>query len=458
MNDLFNLVKSLYKNEKGEPFELTPHQLEIFETIAKRKYPRNQLISYTQYGKTSTVALAVLTRVAFFPERWAIVAPDQKRAKILIGKIITHIFDNPITTGHFRIPEGESLERIRRERSKNRLTFDTGDGIGEVFIVSAQTRFKGEDAGNALMGFGAPNLIEEEASLIPDDIHAKAIRMIGGHTDNFLIKIGNPFKRNHFLRSWNDEKYHKVFVDWHIGVKEGRITEEQVDEYRKEMPEGLFDILYECKFPPEEGLLKWKPEYERMGRIDLKEFQVFSIGTDLAISQKTEADESAWVVAGLGKDGKIYIVSSDKGHWEPDDSYQRFANQYKFFNKIKTTIVGIEDVAYQRSAIIELGQRYGVPAYAVKRVKDKVARVLSIQPYFQNGQIIFFPGNNELLEQLKGFGNLEHDDLVDAFEMAVSLIKDHYLLQKAEEHKPTLKEKLIKKALLKKEEENEGFY
>jgi len=453
MDKIYEFVKTLYKNEKGEPFELTPTQLKVFEIIAKRKYPRTQFMSYTQFGKSETVALAVLTRVCFFPEKWAIVAPDMKRAKILIEKIINHIFDNPLTISKFQISEGESLERIRRERSKNRLTFNTGDGIGEVFIVSAQTRFKGEDAGNALMGFGAPNLIEEEASLIPDEIHAKAIRMIGGHKDNFLIKIGNPFKRNHFFRSWQNPNYHKIFADWRVGVKEGRITEKQVKEYKDEIPEYLFDILYECKFPPEEGLLRWKPEYERIGKIDLKEFQIFSIGTDLAISEKTEADETAWCVAGLGKDGKIYIIASDKGHWEPDDSYQRFTNQYRFYNKIKTTILGIEDVAYQRAAIYELGQRYGVPAFAVKRVKDKVARVLSIQPYFQNGQIIFFPGNEELLRQLKGFGTIDEDDLVDAFEMAVSLIKDHYLLEKKEEHKETLKEKLIKRALEKKEEE-----
>ena len=457
MKQLFELVRTLYKNEKGDPFELTPNQLRIFETIARRKYPRNQAITYTQYGKTNTVALAVLTRISFFPEKWAIVAPDQKRAKILIEKIITHIFDNELTTRKFQISEGESLERIRRERSKNRLTFNTGSGIGEVFIVSAQARFRKEDAGNALMGFGAPNLIEEEASLIPNEIHAKAIRMIGGHKDNFLIKIGNPFKRNHFLKSWENPKYRKVFVDWEIGVKEKRITREHIEEYKEEMPEYLFDILYECKFPPEEGLLRWRPEYEKIGSIDLKEFQVFSIGTDLAISEKTEADECAWVAAGLGKDGKIYIISSDHGHWEPDDSYQRFTNQYKFYDKVKTVILGIEDVAYQRAAIFELGKRYGVPAYAVKRVKDKVSRVLSIQPYFQNGQIVFFPGNDDLLKQLKGFGVENNDDLVDGFEMAVSLIKDHYLLNKIEEHKETLKEKLIKKALEKKNETEEVY-
>ena len=145
------LVRTLYKDDDGNPFEMTDGQTDIFLSISQKRYPRIFITAATQYGKTDTISMAVLTRAATFPEKWAIVAPDTKRARILIGDIIKHIFENSYTQERFKIESTESEERIKRERSKSRLTFDVGDGIGEIFIVSSQARFKGEDAGNALM-------------------------------------------------------------------------------------------------------------------------------------------------------------------------------------------------------------------------------------------------------------------------------------------------------------------
>ena len=139
---------------------MTPGQNEIFDCIFKKKSPSGKkriwIATITQYGKSDTVAMAVLTRVVTFGERWCIVAPSQAKARIISGYLIKHIFDNEYTTDRFKLDEGESVDKIRRERSKNKMTFDLGDGrIGEVFILSAESRLKsGEDIGNAMMGFG----------------------------------------------------------------------------------------------------------------------------------------------------------------------------------------------------------------------------------------------------------------------------------------------------------------
>ena len=447
------LVKTLYKNDYGNPFEMTDGQTDIFLAIAKKLHPRTFITTPTQYGKTEVVSMAVLTRAATFPEKWAIVAPDIKRARILIGDIIKHIFENPFVKARFKVDPGESEERIKRERSKNRLTFNTGDGIGEIFVVSSQARFKGEDAGNALMGFGAENVIAEESSLIPDEIFFKVLRMLGGHKDNFLVEIGNPLKRNHFYNSFCDDSYYKIVIDYKQAIKEGRIPREFIEEMKRKMPEVLFDIFYGCKFPPEEGLLNWKQEYERFADVDLKEFQLFSIGTDFAISEKEEADFSAIDVAGLGKDGKMYNILSEKGKWTPDETFKRIASTYDFYQRFAPTICGIEDVGYQRVARDELMRRFGISTYLVKRTTDKRARVLMIQPYFQNSQVFFSKKDEDLIYQLRNFGNIDKDDLVDAFEMAVSLIKNYFILEAKEDKKQkTYKERLIAKAYKTREE------
>ena len=254
------LVKSLYKNDYGDPFELTEGQEEIFNAIFYKQGPNGErrvhVKTFTQYGKSDTVSMAVLTRAATFPEKWAIVAPSQPKARIIMGYIIKHLFENEYTLQRFKISEGESMDMIRRERSKNRLTFDIGNNqVGEIFILSAESRLKqSEDVGNSLMGFGAPNLVEDEAALISDESDAKAMRMVGGFTNmntDFVVKIGNPFQRNHFLQAQEDPKYHKINIDFERGIQESRLSREFVEEMRKK---PYFRVLYENKFPESDDI------------------------------------------------------------------------------------------------------------------------------------------------------------------------------------------------------------
>ena len=120
------LVKSLYCDDKGRPFELTDGQLQIFDLIFKKKYPRNHIETPTRYGKSETVSMGVLTRASTFPEKWAIVAGSQEKAQIIMNYIIKHIFDNDYTKKRFVMEKGESEESIRRHRSKRRINFNVG--------------------------------------------------------------------------------------------------------------------------------------------------------------------------------------------------------------------------------------------------------------------------------------------------------------------------------------------
>jgi hypothetical protein len=238
-------------------------------------------MTYTQYGKSDTISMAVLTRATTYAEKWAIVAPSQEKSKIIMGFIIKHCFENEYTMSRFQLKEGESIDKIRRERTKNRLTFDLGEGkMGEIFILSAESRLKNqtEDIGNALMGFGAPNLVMDEAALISNESDAKAMRMVGGFTAqglDFVVKIGNPFKRNHFLAAFEDPAYHKINADYHVGVREGRLTEKFIEEMRKK---PFFGVQYDNKFPD-------------AGEIDEKNWTQLVTEEEVLSAMITESDE-----------------------------------------------------------------------------------------------------------------------------------------------------------------------
>ena len=256
--DARGIVKAMYKDENGNPFVLTDGQCDIFNLIFKKLTPRVHIASFTRYGKSHTIAMAILTRICTYPERWCIAAGNEDQAHIILSHLISHIFDNELTRRRFILGRGESEESIRRYRNKNRLNFKLEKGLlGEVFVTNAQ----------GAMGYGAPNVILDEAALVTDQDESFVFRMLGDQTDNFYFKIGNPWDSGHFRSSASDPNYFKVNIDYYQGIKENRIKPEMVEEARKK---PFFGVLYECKFPPlsaqnEEGWipLLTKDEVER---------------------------------------------------------------------------------------------------------------------------------------------------------------------------------------------------
>jgi hypothetical protein len=277
MKEIKELVRSRFKNQKGEPFQLTDGQAEIFSAILKKKHPRYHIETPTRYGKSDVISMAVLERVNNYPEKWAIVAEKKEKAGIIISYAIGHIFDNEHFRARFIISKGESEEEIRRYRKKDKINFDLGKGrLGEIYITTAP------DA----MGFGAPNVIEDESALIPGNDHALVLRMLGDQPENFLCKVGNPWESDHFRKSFEDPDYKKILIDYSQAIREGRLKPEYVDEMRKQ---PFFDVLYEIKFPKmdimdEKGWvpLFTKDELDRAMIENATGFGINKLGVDVA--------------------------------------------------------------------------------------------------------------------------------------------------------------------------------
>jgi len=247
-----------FTDNSDKPIVWTPGQLEIIDCILNRGsqptgdlgqiLKRIEIIAATQYGKSLAVAAGVVIRASSFPEQWAIVAGTTEKARIIMEYVIMLALNNPIIRRQMNADD--ALDRIRMKRSVDRLVFKRK---GEVRVYTADASRVAETS-KALMGFGSPNVIEDEAALIGDVLQATVMRMLGGTKDNFLVKIGNPFNRGHFHRTWVSGTYYRIFIDYQRALDEGRYTKEFVDEMAAE---ALFEILYGCKFP-EEGTIDAK--------------------------------------------------------------------------------------------------------------------------------------------------------------------------------------------------------
>ncbi len=242
----------IFRNDygKGHGDILTPTQVLIISIIARRQYPRTQLILPTQYGKSMSVADGVLLRASTHKEKWAIVAPTEDKARIIMDYIIDRIFDDIVFSDQLEFRA--TKEKLKQERSKTRIVFRDG---GEIRVYSgnaANTR----QTKNALMGFGAANIILDESGQISDELYATVKRMVGGaegtEGGSFLLEIGNPVYRNHFHRTWFGDRYMKIYVNDEMALNEGRYTPDFLAEMKDE---AGYDWMYRCLFPAAEEIL-----------------------------------------------------------------------------------------------------------------------------------------------------------------------------------------------------------
>src|SRR5579864_4748530 len=121
----------------GNPAVFSPNQQKIFNLIVGQQYPRCQIIAPTQYGKSLTVALAILMRTALIGDRFTILAPSEKKASIIMEYVIDHCFDSPLFLNRLELEPNVTLDRLRRERSRNHLTF-IGNGGVQILTLDAR--------------------------------------------------------------------------------------------------------------------------------------------------------------------------------------------------------------------------------------------------------------------------------------------------------------------------------
>lgn len=236
----------IFTNDAGRTHGdiFTSTQVQIVDIIAKRRFPRTQLILPTQYGKSYCVADGVLLRAGTHKEKWAIVSSTEDKARIIMDYIIDGIFDDPILSK--KLEYNGTKESLKKERSKTRITFR---GAGEIRVYSGNAS-NTKAVKTALMGFGAPNIILDESGAISDELYSTAKRMVGGSEGveggTFLLEIGNPVFRNHFHRTWFGERYMKIYVNDEMALAQGRFTREYLNEMKEE---AGYDWMYACLFP-----------------------------------------------------------------------------------------------------------------------------------------------------------------------------------------------------------------
>lgn len=245
---LDELIQATFQNEDDDPLKLTEGQLDIATSILDPDLLRVWISTPSQYGKSMTVAAAacLLLRSEIRKEKILIVAPSAEQAQIIMDYVITFVLQTPALQTD--LLDVKTIQRLKTQFAKDRLVWADGR---EIRIASANVASNIGDinkAGKNLMGKGATTVIVDETALIPDIIIAKILRMLGKNMTAKLVVISNPFGNGYFYQASISKRFHKIWIDYHQAIREGRFTAEFIEEMRESMDADNFKILYEVKF------------------------------------------------------------------------------------------------------------------------------------------------------------------------------------------------------------------
>lgn len=237
----------------GQPVDATPGQLDIFWAIVCEQWDRVNINCSTQYGKSFIVALACLFLTCVKKRKVVIIAPNEKKAKLIMRYYIEHIGDHRMF--YRRLEKNTKLDRLKQEESKERIALNNG-GIMQVLSANEKNSTK---AIEAAMGEGGDVIILDEAGLLRNETESTIFRMIAGKVTELIkrglrakyVKIGNPFYRNHFHTTSKSARYLQIVIDYVQAIREGRYTADYIEE-AKERPN--FDVLFACLFPDDSAM------------------------------------------------------------------------------------------------------------------------------------------------------------------------------------------------------------
>lgn len=248
-----------------------------------------------------------------------------------------------------------------------------------------------------------------------------------------MVIIGNLLHNDAFMARLKKRGLYKV-LEFPLIDKKGKITwkakyptMEAVEKKKAKVHNNatwsreylLKVISEEDQIIKQEDIVTYNPDIltqkDEAGR-NLLTISRAGSGVDLAISEKQTADFTT-IVSGYKTMYKTRMRLLIR--MNPINKRMDFNTTQLVIGRVNTSMplgskIIVEDVGYQKSAIQEL-KRKGYPVVGVRPVADKTARLEVVAPLIKDGTVMFAEiGNEELIEQLLGFGVEAHDDLVDA--------------------------------------------
>ena len=198
---------------------------------------------------------------------------------------------------------------------------------------------------------------------------------------------------------------------------------EALEDKRKTMGPRDWSSLYQQDPVTEEGR-EFKQEWLQYWETLPKQLNYVTT-VDLAISQRSSADDSVVMTTAIDRNDRIYVIEYKNWKADPSEVIEEIYRQ----NQEYRSRVAVEAVGYQQALMHFLqleGRKRGKYLHVeqIQTRSNKEAKIRGLIPYYAN-KLIYHPLNRcqDLEEQLSRFPSGRHDDVIDAFAMAIPLLK-----------------------------------
>jgi hypothetical protein len=239
-------VKWLFPNVKPAQF-ITDRQVYIVKRIAFSEVKRLSISAFTRYGKSQMVAIGIAIYILINRnKKIKFIGPTDDQAQVIKNYMSELILNSrgDILLNLSELEIKEKRERLKAEASQKRMTFRNGC---EYKVITAHGK------GFGAMSHGADLVVIDESAMISRESYAKIVRMLGDDPENSsLIELFNPWDKD--TKAYDHSvspRFERIQIDYKIGLEEGRITQDFVDEMREDMTPLEFKVLYESDFPDE---------------------------------------------------------------------------------------------------------------------------------------------------------------------------------------------------------------
>jgi predicted phage terminase large subunit-like protein len=170
-----------------------------------------------------------------------------------------------------------------------------------------------------------------------------------------------------------------------------------------------------------------KTEWWRYYPKDLRptQFAAVIIAADTAFKKTEQADYSVFVVAGLDRNGDIYILDVLRQKLTYPDLRAKAITINTLWRGKGLRGLYIEDKASGQSLIQDLRRETGIAVIPYRVVRDKVARVNAILPMIEGGRVFLpeeAPWLDAFIDECISFPSGTHDDQVDALSLALDVL------------------------------------
>ncbi|MDR1488371.1 MAG: phage terminase large subunit [Holosporales bacterium] len=171
----------------------------------------------------------------------------------------------------------------------------------------------------------------------------------------------------------------------------------------------------------------WKAENIKYKDIKRSELKRIVIGVDPAVTNNENSDETGIIVAGVGKDDKIYVLEDLSGKYRPPQWAKIVAKACEDYqaNRVVAEINNGGDLVEE---MLRTVSPY-IPYSSVRAVKGKTARAEPIALLYESGNVYHIQKFDKLEKQMKNMSHSDednnmHDDRVDALVWSLSEIKN----------------------------------